>query len=123
MIHFGGCRDGFTSAGYEHGGAFTVALCNAWNHGAFQGSYKDLYRRVVELLQRESQQAQYNEYGPVTAAYRQQHPFAIDLPRGIGEGAYAEIADLRNLVAGLSDRIEVLERREEWVDREAPQKV
>ena len=123
MIHLGGCRDGATSAGYQQGGAFTVALCNAWSEGGFQGAYKDLHRRIVELLRNESQQVQYNEYGPVTAAFRQQRPFTIDMPGGRGEDIHSEIAELRSKLAGCIERVEVLERREEWVDREAPQRV
>lgn len=76
MIHFGGCRDGFTSAGYESGGAFTMAFANVWQGGAFVGTYQDLYNAIVTKVPKDQQQPQYNEYGPVTEAFRNEHPFA-----------------------------------------------
>lgn len=75
LIHFGGCRDGFTSAGYEAGGAFTMALANAWQRGAFVGNYQDLYKAIVAKIAPDQQQPQYNEYGPVTEAFRNERPF------------------------------------------------
>ena len=77
MIHFGGCRDGFTSAGYLGGGAFTIALCDAWVNGQFEGSYRDLHDRILELIRREPQKPQYNEYGPVADSFRDERPFTI----------------------------------------------
>jgi hypothetical protein len=117
MIHFGGCRDGFTSAGYQHGGAFSIALCDTWNDGAFQGGYRELHRRVAELVsQQESQQVQYNEYGPVTAAYRQQKPFTLATSPGQAPDRRDEVAELRAQIARLNERLELLERREEWAE-------
>ena len=49
LIHIGGCRDGFTSAGYQQGGAFTIALCDAWHDGAFTGTFKDLHKKYANL--------------------------------------------------------------------------
>lgn len=76
LIHIGGCRDGFTSAGYQQGGAFTIALCNAWHDGAFTGTFKDLHEKICELIS-STQQPQYNEYGPVTDEFRSQRAFAV----------------------------------------------
>ena len=76
LIHLGGCRDGFTSAGYQHGGAFTIAMCEAWHDGAFNGSYKDLHKKICEIIQ-SSQKPQYNEYGPVTDEFRAQRAFTV----------------------------------------------
>lgn len=76
MIHMGGCRDSSTSSGYLGGGAFTMALCNAWGNGAFQGTYHELYEQTVAGVHT-GQQPQYNEYGPVSDAFRTQRPFAV----------------------------------------------
>ncbi|MBX7166076.1 MAG: caspase family protein [Pirellulales bacterium] len=78
MIHFGGCRDGATSAGYQAGGAFTVATCEVWKNGAFQGSYRPFLEAIRAKLG--GQDAQYNEYGPVTDGFRNQRPFCTDAP-------------------------------------------
>jgi hypothetical protein len=76
LIHLGGCRDGFTSAGYQGGGAFTMALCEAWRNGAFNGTFKDLHQKICELI-RSSQKPQYSEYGPVSDDFRSQTAFAV----------------------------------------------
>ena len=76
MIHMGGCRDGFSSMGYESGGAFTMALCTAWSAGSFRGSYRDLYEKTVSRVGT-AQYPQFNEYGRVTADFRKQQPFTI----------------------------------------------
>lgn len=60
LIHLGGCRDGFGSAGYQKGGAFTMALCDAWGDGAFQGTLDDLHSTICELIESD-QKPQYNE--------------------------------------------------------------
>ena len=76
MIHFGGCRDGFTSSGYLGGGAFTMALCNVWDNGKFNGSYRQLLNKVASLVAT-GQASQYNEYGPVDASFRESKPFLL----------------------------------------------
>ncbi|MBN2292584.1 MAG: caspase family protein [Pirellulales bacterium] len=77
MIHYGGCRDGGSSAGYQGGGTFTSGFCRAWSSGTFSGNYRDLYARILEELRGERQQPQFSEYGPVTDAFRNQRPFTI----------------------------------------------
>jgi hypothetical protein len=76
LIHLGGCRDGFTSAGYQGGGAFTMALCEAWQNGAFGGTFKELHSKICEVI-RSSQRPQHNEYGPVSDAFKNQRAFAV----------------------------------------------
>ena len=76
LIHLGGCRDGFTSAGYQGGGAFTMALCEAWQNGAFNGTFKELHQKICEVI-RSSQKPQYSEYGPVSDDFRSQRAFAV----------------------------------------------
>ena len=84
MIHMGGCRDGGTSSGYLGGGAFTIALCDAWDNGAFSGSHKDLFEAARKLI-RSSQKPQYNEFGRVTDVFCSQKPFTIGLQVTIDE--------------------------------------
>lgn len=76
LIHFGGCRDGYGSSGYKHGGAFTIALCEAWADGAFQGSYEAFHKKICDLIQSD-QKPQFNKYGPVSAGFLNQKPFSI----------------------------------------------
>jgi hypothetical protein len=76
LIHLGGCRDGFISEGYQGGGAFTMALCDAWNNGAFQGTLKDMHSTICELI-RSRQKPQYNEYGPISDVFRNQRAFIV----------------------------------------------
>jgi len=79
LIHMGGCRDSQSSQGYEGGGLFTVAVCNAWKGGAFEGSYQSLYDlvRTAVTSEQPDQQPAYNEYGPVSADFRKQRPFTV----------------------------------------------
>ncbi len=84
LIHFGGCRDGFGSVGYQDGGAFTIAVGESWQSGAFQGNYKDFYNLIVQKLEQDSQttqQSQYSEYGSVSNQFRNQRPFTIRDPQ------------------------------------------
>lgn len=73
MIHFGGCRDGATSAGYQFGGAFTRALCETWKGGDFIGDYKSFYSAIKSAVT--GQEVQYSEYGPVDDTFRKGRPF------------------------------------------------
>ncbi len=77
LIHYGGCRDGFPSSGYQGGGAFTTALCSAWANGAFDGDYQQLHQKAVSLVT-SGQIPQYNEYGPVSDKFRHSRPFQIE---------------------------------------------
>jgi len=79
LIHYGGCRDGFTSSGNMGGGAFTIALCNAWANGAFEGNYRQLLEKAASQVTT-GQIPQYNEYGPVSDMFRNSKPFQIGLP-------------------------------------------
>ncbi len=76
LIHFGGCRDGFTSAGYQGGGAFTIALCEAWNNGGFNGNYKALHTKICQVITT-SQKPQYSEYGPVSDEFKNSRAFSL----------------------------------------------
>jgi len=76
LIHYGGCRDGFESGGYQGGGAFTMALCHVWSDGKYEGNYKQLLENAGTLVSG-SQKPQYNEYGPVGEKFRDSKPFQI----------------------------------------------
>lgn len=78
LIHLGGCRDGFGSAGYQHGGAFTIALCEAWEKGSFRGNFKDLHSRICDLI-KSDQKPQYSEYGVISDEFRVQRAFEVRL--------------------------------------------
>ncbi|MCA9103592.1 MAG: caspase family protein [Planctomycetales bacterium] len=74
MIHMGGCRDGWSLSGYQGGGAFTQALCKVWDGGAFFGNYPEFYQQIRSRVT-SSQIPQYNEYGAVCDAFRNEKPF------------------------------------------------
>lgn len=74
MIHYGGCKDGFTSSGYMSGGAFTQALCQTWNEGQFSGDYAAFYQAVKAKVN-SGQAVQFSKYGPVEDAFLTSRPF------------------------------------------------
>lgn len=76
LIHLGGCRDGFGSSGFSQGGAFTIALCESWDNGSFQGSYPDFHQAICAKIST-SQQPQYSQYGSSLESFRNQRPFTI----------------------------------------------
>ena len=78
LIHLGGCRDGYSSSGYYSGGAFTMALCEAWDNGKFTGTFSELHSKLSENIS-SSQQPQYNEYGPVSDDFRKQRAFTVQI--------------------------------------------
>lgn len=78
LIHLGGCRDGFVSMGYQGGGAFTMALCQAWQNGQFTGTFEGLHEKICELIT-SSQRPQFNKYGKVTDAFQKQRAFAVNI--------------------------------------------
>jgi len=85
LLHFSGCRDGYTSAGYYSGGAFTKTLCETWSHGDFRGNYEEFHDCICKNIQRmlyhsgveNPQQPQLNKYGPVSDEFKAQSPFEI----------------------------------------------
>jgi len=76
MIHIAGCRDGFSSIGYQSSGAFTQSLCNSWENGSFSGSYFQFFEKICSLITSE-QQPQYSEYGNLSDDFKTQKPFII----------------------------------------------
>ena len=88
LIHFGACSDDQQANADPAGGDFTIALTIIWemNMGNFSG-YKEFYEAIKKelptvLKERHEnnivlQAPQYNEYGPVDAAFRNSKPFSI----------------------------------------------
>ncbi len=80
MIHMGGCFDGKSSAGWPEGGAFTIALCKAWQNGAFNGNYREFHQEILAIIgtMPTSQIPAYNEYGSVSQEFKNQRPFTVE---------------------------------------------
>ncbi len=76
MIHIGGCRNTIPAVGYESGGPFTAALCNAWHNGRFNGNYSDFHEKICERIT-SAHTPQYNEFGPLSEEFKNQRPFDI----------------------------------------------
>lgn len=78
MIHFGGCRDGKTSDGYNSGGAFTLSLCHIWNKGNFKGTYRSFHGEIVKEVEKlGKQKPQYRKYGNVSKDFENRKPFTF----------------------------------------------
>ena len=79
MIHYSGCRDGGTSAGYQPGGVFTMALCDTWKNGNFLGTYQQLYDDIVKILQsnKEEQEPLFNLIGNPSPDFLFSRPFSL----------------------------------------------
>jgi hypothetical protein len=96
-----------------------MAMCEAWANGKFEGNYRDFHRRIVELTEDETQQPQYNEFGGVTAAFRNQRPFQIKVREPMpGAPDPSVLKELRQLIADLNDRVCELEHKAEWAEPE-----
>ncbi len=92
MLHYGGCRDGFTSSGYMSGGAFTQALCQTWNEGQFRGDYTAFYQAIKTRV-KAGQVVQFNKYGPVANSFIQSRPFGAirDKAEGTSNGGITSV--------------------------------
>lgn len=97
MIHIGGCRNAVPAVGYESGGPFTVALCNTWHNGRFNGTYSDFYEKICENIN-SAGMPQYNEFGPVSPEFKNQRPFDAEECKvylhGIGPTPHSEVQSL-----------------------------
>lgn len=76
MIHMGGCRDGESSKGFKDGGAFTLALLDAWDDGRYLGTYADLFEAIKSGVNT-GQEPQFSRHGNVSASFLSQRPFTI----------------------------------------------
>lgn len=93
MIHIGGCRNVVPSVGYESGGPLTVALCNTWHNGRFNGTYSDFREKICENIS-SALTPQYNEFGPVSREFRLQRPFDIGVNAETGRTEHQQISSL-----------------------------
>ena len=78
MIHFGGCRDGSSSAGFFSGGAFTLSLCEVLSDKSFQGNYLQVIAKIMSMVD-QFQLPKYNEYGNVSNEFCNSRPFQIEI--------------------------------------------
>lgn len=78
LLHIGGCRDGFTSAGYSDGGLFTSTLYKTWDAGRGPGSWKALHEAICATVT--GQAPQINTYGPDAALLLSVSPFSTSFP-------------------------------------------
>ena len=101
LIHLGGCRDGFTSVGYLGGGAFTKALCDAWQNGAFNGSLKELHAKICEIIT-SNQKPQYTEYGPVSDEFSSQKAFVLSSTAAVAGPVELPVVDMTPTQANIS---------------------
>lgn len=101
LIHFGGCRDGFGSSGYQNGGAFTMALCEAWQNGAFSGTFKELHTKLCAVIT-SSQKPQYNEYGNMTEIFKNQRAFEVSITHPVEDIIELPVNDVAIIKAEIS---------------------
>lgn len=101
LIHMGGCRDGFSSSGYQNGGAFTMALCEAWQNGAFNGTFKELHTKICTVIT-SSQKPQYNEYGNMTGVFKDQRAFEVSMPHPVEDTTEIPVNDVATIKAEIS---------------------
>ncbi len=102
LIHLAGCRDGFSSSGYQAGGAFTMALCEAWQNGLFQGTFNDLHSKICQVIS-SSQKPQYSEYGSVSDDYRNQGAFDIQIAPLVDDIVELPIIETEPVKADISE--------------------
>jgi hypothetical protein len=100
LIHLGGCRDGYSSSGYYGGGAFTMALCEVWGNGTFNGTFKDLHEKICEVIS-STQRPQYNEFNASTD-FQNQQAFAILSVPEIDDPVELSVIDLSSVKAEIS---------------------
>lgn len=79
IIHFSASRSGEASAGYPRGGAFTLALYEAWGNGGFPGTYREFYEAIKNRLKarEQPQEPQFNLIGEVQDDFLDSRPFAL----------------------------------------------
>ena len=78
VLLFSGCQDDQLSRDGPRNGAFTEAVKAAWDGGGFEGSYKQLHRKVASYPQlRPDQTPNYSLVGAANPAFEAQKPFTI----------------------------------------------
>jgi hypothetical protein len=79
MIHIAGCHDGDTSAGYQAGGAMTIALCDLWQGGTFSGTYQQFFEGIVTRIKKsgETQIPEMHFINNPSLSFTSSTPFSI----------------------------------------------
>lgn len=79
MIHFSASRSGEASAGYPRGGAFTLALYEAWGNAGFPGTYREFYEAIKNRLKEreQPQEPQLNLIGDIQDDFLDSRPFSL----------------------------------------------
>lgn len=75
VILISGCQDNQTSMDGDHNGAFTEQLLQAWNHGAYRGTYAKLHAAIKARMPH-TQTPNFFTLGPA-ATFVGQQPFSV----------------------------------------------
>ena len=76
ILLISGCADNQLSGDGPRNGVFTGNLLRVWQDGAFEGSYRELYAQLSNLMPA-SQSPNYFRVGTVDEAFDRQAPFSI----------------------------------------------
>jgi hypothetical protein len=76
VLLISGCADNQTSGDGPRNGVFTGNLLRVWQHGAFKGSYRELFQKLSPLMP-SSQSPNYYRVGTVDEAFDRQAAFTI----------------------------------------------
>ncbi len=77
VLLMSGCQDNQVSMDGAFNGAFTAALLDIWDNGAFQGNYQTFHEAIVASMP-ESQQSNFFKTGAANQAFEAARPFTID---------------------------------------------
>ncbi|MNZ74475.1 Caspase domain protein [compost metagenome] len=73
-----GCQDNQLSSDGDHNGLFTATLLSVWKNGEFEGSYKNFFKKIVDLMPPD-QTPNLLDIGKKNEAFDNQKPFEINL--------------------------------------------
>ena len=76
ILLISGCADNQLSGDGPRNGVFTGNLLKVWQDGSFEGSYRELYRELSNLMPA-SQSPNYYRVGTVDETFDRQAPFSI----------------------------------------------
>lgn len=76
ILLISGCQDNQTSMDGDRNGAFTGAMLEVWNKGAFKQGYRAFHKSIQRKLPF-TQSPNYFRVGPTNAAFERQLPFTV----------------------------------------------
>jgi metacaspase-1 len=76
VLLMSGCQDHQVSMDGAFNGAFTAALLDTWDNGAFQGTYQTFHEAIVASMP-ESQRSNFFKTGASNQAFEAERPFTI----------------------------------------------